>query len=77
MTTTDNQTPPATNADITNADGIAADYHTTKPTALSWYHKGIIPAVVANGRVIRFSRKAVAQALAEAAKPTNTGRARA
>jgi hypothetical protein len=60
--------------DITNADGIAADYVTTKPTVLSWWHKGIIPAAAAHGRVIRFSRKAVAQALAVAAKPATANR---
>ena len=58
-------------SDIATAAELAADFKTTKPTALSWYHKGWIPAAVANGRVIRFSRKAVAEALAARANNPN------
>ncbi len=60
-----------TQDDIVNPAELAADYKTSKPTALSWYHKGWIPAAVANGRVIRFSRKAVAEALAARANNPN------
>ena len=56
-----------TQNDIATAAELAADFKTTKPTLLSWFHRGIIPAAVANGRVIRFSRKAVAEALASRA----------
>ena len=58
-------------SDIATAAELAAEFKTTKPTALSWYHKGWIPAAVANGRVIRFSRKAVAEALAARANNPN------
>ncbi|MCX6875396.1 MAG: hypothetical protein NTW21_16550 [Verrucomicrobia bacterium] len=51
-------------SDIVTPAELAADYKTTKPTALSWYHKGLIPAVVADGRIIRFSRAEVSKALA-------------
>jgi excisionase family DNA binding protein len=50
--------------DILTPAELAAEWKTTKPTVLSWFHKGIIPAAVSNGRVIRFDRKLVAQALA-------------
>ena len=50
--------------DIITAAELAADYRTSKPTVLSWFHRGIIPAAVSVGRVIRFSRKDVAAALA-------------
>ena len=59
-----NATAQIDKSDIATPAELAADYKTTKPTALAWYHKGLIPAVVANGRVIRFSRSAVAKALA-------------
>ncbi len=36
----------------------------TKPTLLSWYHAGLIPAVIAVGRVIRFDHDEVLKALA-------------
>jgi excisionase family DNA binding protein len=48
--------------DILTPAELAAEWKTTKPTVLSWFHKGIIPAAVSNGRVIRFDRKLVAQA---------------
>lgn len=35
----------------------------TKPTLLDWYHRGIIPAEIAVGRVIRFDHEAVLKAL--------------
>ena len=58
-------------SDIITPAQLAADYQTTKPTALSWYHRGLIPAVVADGRIIRFSRAAVAKALADRANNSN------
>lgn len=64
----------ATENDIITPAELATDYKTTKPTVLSWFHKGIIPAAASNGRVIRFSRLAVAQALAAAAKPSTPNR---
>jgi len=54
-------------SDIATAAELAADFKTTKPSVLSWFHRGLIPAVVADGRIIRFSRAAVAQALADRA----------
>ena len=60
-----------TQNDIATAAELAADFKTTKPTLLSWFHRGIIPAAVADGRVIRFSRKAVAEALAARANNPN------
>ena len=63
----------ATRLDIATPDELASDYKTTVPTALSWFHKGWIPAAVANGRVIRFDRAAVAKALADRAN-TPAGR---
>ena len=53
--------------EVITAAELAADYRTTKPTVLSWHHKGWIPAAVCIGRVIRFNRAAVAQALADRA----------
>lgn len=50
--------------DILTPAELAAEYKTTKPTVLSWFHKKIIPAAVSNGRVIRFNRADVAAALA-------------
>ena len=58
-------------SDIATAAELAADFKTTKPTLLSWFHRGIIPAVIADGRVIRFSRKSVAEALAARANNPN------
>jgi excisionase family DNA binding protein len=52
--------------DILTPAELASEYKTTKPTVLSWFHKGIIPAAVSSGRVIRFHRIEVAQALAAA-----------
>ena len=52
---------------------LARAYKTTKPTVLSWYHKQWIPAVVSIGRVIRFDRDQVAQALAARANNPNKG----
>ena len=64
--------------DIATPSELASDYKTTVPTALSWYHKGWIPAAVANGRVIRFNRADVAKALAARANdPTRTQHTRA
>lgn len=60
MTTTEN--------DILTPAELAAEWKTTKPTVLSWFHKGLIPAAVSNGRVIRFKRAEVAQALAANSK---------
>ena len=64
-------------SDILTPAELAAEYKTTKPTALDWFHKGIIPARVSHGRIIRFSRADVAKALADraaanAAKPVMT-----
>ena len=53
----------------------AAEFETTTPTFLSWYHKGIIPAEVATGRVFRFDLDRCAEALREhAAKLQKGGR---
>ena len=57
----------STTSEILTAAELATEYRTTKPTVLAWYHKGWIPAAVANGRVIRFSRQAVVEALASRA----------
>ena len=63
-----------TASEIITAAELATEYRTTKPTVLSWYHRGIIPAAVADGRVIRFSRAAVAEALAARANNPKNGR---
>ncbi len=59
-----NATINNTKEDIATPAELASDYKTTKPTILSWFHQGRIPAVVSIGRVIRFNRGEVAQALA-------------
>jgi len=59
----------ATDNDILTAAELAAEYRTTKPTVLAWHHKGLIPAAVSQGRVIRFNRSEVAKALSGAATP--------
>jgi excisionase family DNA binding protein len=59
-----NITTDCTKADIATPAELASDFKTTKPTVLSWFHQGRIPAVVSIGRVIRFSRAEVAKALA-------------
>ena len=43
---------------------LATELKTSIPTALQWYHDGIIPAVVAIGRTYRFDLVEVRQALA-------------
>jgi predicted site-specific integrase-resolvase len=50
------------------AKQLANRYSTTIPTILDWYHKGVIPAIVAEGRVFRFDPGAVEEALIERAK---------
>lgn len=52
---------------IVTPQQLAKRFHTTTPTALSWFHKGWIPAVIAEGRVIRFRVSDVEKALAERA----------
>jgi hypothetical protein len=42
----------------------AAACRVTKPTLLGWYHAGVIPAVYAVGRIIRFDHAEVLKALA-------------
>ena len=42
----------------------AAACRVTKPTLLAWYHAGVIPAVYAVGRIIRFDHAEVLKALA-------------
>ena len=49
--------------DLATAAELAGDFRTTKVTILAWLHAGKIPAVVHEGRVIRFSRSEVAAAL--------------
>ena len=44
-------------------EDLAARYAVAKCTVLEWYHKGIIPAEVAVGKVYRFDAAAVAKAL--------------
>ena len=61
----------ATTSEILTAAELATEYRTTKPTVLSWFHRGLIPACTSIGRVIRFDRAAVAEALAARA---NTNR---
>ena len=61
----------ATVNDIITPAELAAEYRTTKPTVLSWYHKGWIPAAASHGRVIRFNRQAVAMALAASSSPAD------
>lgn len=51
----------------TTAQGVAREFDTTIPTVHSWYRKGIIPALVHEGRVIRFNLEQVRVALAERA----------
>ena len=47
---------------------VADYFKVSLPTALDWYHKGIIPAVIAEGRVYRFDLAAVEAALREREK---------
>ena len=60
-----------TEKDILTPAELAAEYRTTKPTVLAWYHKKLIPAAVSQGRVIRFNRSDVARALAASATPAS------
>jgi len=64
---------PANNtaSEILTPAELAREYRTTKPTVLSWHHKGWIPACASIGRVIRFDRAAVAKALADRANNPN------
>jgi len=64
-----NNTP----SEILSPAELAREYRTTKPTVLAWYHKGLIPACVSIGRVIRFDRSAVADALASRANHNKVG----
>ena len=60
-----------TEKDILTPAELATEYRTTKPTVLAWLHKGLIPAAVSQGRVIRFNRSDVARALAASATPAS------
>jgi hypothetical protein len=51
---------------------LAREIATTPQTIGNWYRAGIIPARIAVGRIIRFEREAVLEALAS---KTSTGRA--
>jgi hypothetical protein len=52
---------------------LAREIATTPQTIGNWHRAGIIPAKIAIGRIIRFEREAVLQALAS----KSTGRANA
>jgi excisionase family DNA binding protein len=54
-------------AEYATADDLARVYGVAKGTILQWYHAGRIPAAVAVGKVIRFDREEVAEALRAAA----------
>ena len=60
-----------TTSEILTPAELAREYRTTKPTVLSWHHKGWIPACASIGRVIRFNRADVAKALAERSNNSN------
>jgi excisionase family DNA binding protein len=47
---------------------LAEHLNTSVPTALSLYHRGVIPAVVAEGRVYRFDLDEVDSVLESRAK---------
>ena len=49
--------------EILTAREVAKIYKTTPSTVLQWFHAGKIPAEMAEGRVIRFSKVRVADAL--------------
>ena len=49
--------------EILTAAEVAKIWKTTPSTILQWFHAGKIPAEMAEGRVIRFSKQAVAAAL--------------
>lgn len=53
---------------------LAREIATTPQTIGNWHRAGLIPAKIAIGRIIRFEREAVLQALAA---KTSTGRASA
>ncbi|NQX00461.1 helix-turn-helix domain-containing protein [bacterium] len=61
METSTAQTQPL---DLLTPPQLARELKTTPQTIGVWHRKGIIPAAVACGRVIRFNRAAVLTALA-------------
>lgn len=65
---------PTPSTDIVTARELAAEHRTTKQTVLAWHRRGLIPATVCAGRVIRFDRAAVAAALAAAGNPKPAAR---
>lgn len=61
-----NATAPAQSLDLLTPAQLAREIRTTPQTIGNWHRAGIIPAVVAVGRIIRFNRAAVLEALAAA-----------
>ena len=62
-----NAPTPAQSLEITDTpQTLARAIRTTPQTIGNWHRAGIIPAVVAVGRIIRFNRAAVLEALAAA-----------
>jgi predicted site-specific integrase-resolvase len=58
---------------LLKAAELAEIYQTTPSTILSWHRQGRIPAEIAEGRVIRFSQAAVAEALRKRAENAGKG----
>ena len=52
---------------IVRAPDLARKYEVTSQTVLEWFHQGVIPAVVAVGKIYRFDEQEVEQALRQAA----------
>lgn len=58
---------PAQPLELLTPPQLAREFRTTPQTIGVWYRKGIIPAAIACGRILRFDRQAVLAALAEQA----------
>lgn len=66
----------ATETKLSTPAEEARVWKVAKATFLSWYHKGIIPAAVATGKVIRFDHEQVRLALAKHAELNREGTTR-
>ena len=53
---------------LTTGKELAKFYGVSAPTFMAWFHAGIIPAEIAIGKVYRFDREKVAEALATQSK---------
>lgn len=51
-------------APLDTPKSLASALSTTPQTVLNWFHSGVIPAKIAAGRIIRFNRSDVLEALA-------------